>query len=295
MFRVQGELCHLIGSLHPNDRHPPSYAQLYIYDAQLALDHRLTRNDNLRAHTMKTLQSTLLRSHPYAKQFLQACDVLDHYPDDSDAHIHLRVLPGQDRRRYNLPSSDEVAVILPGDGTAPERRDIILRRRSDQRCLTRIDDGHPAYSPLHYVLLFPNGDHGWHRDIFHRPVPGTNPSQNWNPPRVSQTQYSAFRLHTRNNEYSTIHRSARLFQQYIVDMWASTDQCRLAFLRFNQARLRASLYSGLQDWLTSDDVGSANDLGQRVVLPSSYIGGPRHQQQRYQDAMAIARFYKHID
>jgi hypothetical protein len=29
-------------------------------------------------------------------------------------------MPGQDQRRYNLPISDEVAVILPGDGTAPE-------------------------------------------------------------------------------------------------------------------------------------------------------------------------------
>ena len=295
VFRVQGELCHLLGSLRPNDGKPPSYAQLYIYDAQLALAHRMTRNNNLRERTMKTLQSMMVDFHPYTNQFLQANEVLDRYPDNSDANIRLRVLPGQDRRRYNLPCSDEVAVILPSDGTAPERRDIVLRPRTDQHSLTRIDDGHPAYSPLHYVLLFPNGDHGWYRDLFHRPVPGTNPTQDWNPPRVTQTQYSAFRLHTRNNEYSTIHRGGRLFQQYIVDMWASADQTRLAFLRFNQGRLRASLYSGLQDWLTSDDIGSANDLGQRVVLPSSYIGGPRHQQQRYQDAMAIARFFKHID
>jgi len=78
-------------------------------------------------------------------------------------------------------------------------------------------------------------------------------------------------------------------------MWASADQTRLAFLRFNQGRLHASLYSGLQDWLMSDDIGTANDLGQYVILPSSYIGGPRYQQQWYQDAMAIARFFKHID
>lgn len=38
VFRVQGELCHLIGSLRPCEGEPPSYAQLYIYDAQLALD-----------------------------------------------------------------------------------------------------------------------------------------------------------------------------------------------------------------------------------------------------------------
>jgi len=78
----------------------------------------------------------------------------------------------------------------------------------------------------------------------------------------------------RNGEYSTVHRGGRLFQQYIVYMWASADQTRLSFLRFNQERLRATLYSGLQDWLSADKIGSAQDLGKRVVLPSSYIGRP---------------------
>jgi hypothetical protein len=78
-------------------------------------------------------------------------------------------------------------------------------------------------------------------------------------------------------------------------MWASADQTRLSYLRFNQGRLRATLYSGLEDWLRADEIGNPQDLGQRAVLPSSYIGGPRHQQQRYQDAMAIARHFHKID
>jgi hypothetical protein len=78
-------------------------------------------------------------------------------------------------------------------------------------------------------------------------------------------------------------------------MWASADQTRLAFLWFNQGHLQATLYSGLEDWLRPDKIGNPQDLGQWVVLLLSYIGGPRHQQQQYQDAMAIARFYKKID
>jgi len=96
-------------------------------------------------------------------------------------------MPGQDQRRYNIPMSEEVGIVLPGDGTAPERRDVILRPRSDDHSLSRIDDGHPAYSQLHYVLLFLNGDHGWHCELYHRAVPGTVPSLSWKPPRVSQT------------------------------------------------------------------------------------------------------------
>ena len=184
---------------------------------------------------------------------------------------------------------------MPGDGTAPDRRDITLRPRTDDRSLAWINDGHPAYSPLHYVLIFPYGDHGWHYDIYHRPTPGSDPSPNWTPPRISQTQYSSFCLHTHDDEYSIIHRGGRLFQQYVVDTWASADQTRLSYLRFNQGRLRATLYSGLEDWLRADEIGNPQDLGRRAVLPSSYIGGPRHQQQRYQDAMAIARHFRKID
>jgi hypothetical protein len=55
------------------------------------------------------------------------------------------------------------------------------------------------------------------------------------------------------------------------------------------------LYSSLEDWLRPDEIGNPQDLGQRAVLPLSYIGGPQHQQQQYQDAMAIARFFKKIN
>ena len=78
-------------------------------------------------------------------------------------------------------------------------------------------------------------------------------------------------------------------------MWASADQTCLAYLRFNQSQLRATLYSGLEDWLRPDEIGNPQDLGRRAVLPLSYIGRPRHQQQRYQDAMAITRFFHKVD
>ena len=32
-----------------------------------------------------------------------------------------------------------------------------------------------------------------------------------------------------------------------------------------------------------------NDIGRRIVLPSSFTGGPRNMHQKYQDSMAIVR------
>ncbi len=122
---------------------------------------------------MQSLQTMLLELHWYSHEFKHAFEILNDYSDVSDASIRLRVMPGQDKRRYNLSSTDEVAVILPGDGTSPDRQDIVLHPRCDRNSLARMNDGHLAYSPLHYVLLFPNGDNGWHRDLFHRASPGS--------------------------------------------------------------------------------------------------------------------------
>jgi len=63
VFRVQGELCHLIRSLCPDEGHPPSYTQLYFYDASLALAQRMNRNENLAERTMDSLQTMLIDYH----------------------------------------------------------------------------------------------------------------------------------------------------------------------------------------------------------------------------------------
>jgi hypothetical protein len=105
--------------------------------------------------------------------------------------------------------------------------------------------------------------------------------------RVSQLQFYAYYLHTRDDIFSTVHRSGRLFQEWLVDAFAQIENNRLQFHRLNQDKLRADLYSGLQDAI----LGGADlaDIGQRIILPSTFIGSPRHMVQQYQDAMAIVR------
>lgn len=291
VFKIHGQLCHRSGALVANPGKAPCYAQLYVYDPAAALQERMNRNDRLREDTMLLLQNTLSTCHQYAPIYKHAFEVLSDYGDVEDVSVRLRVMPGQDRRRYNLPTAEEVAFILPGNNTEADSRDIILRKRMPTDiALYRISDGHPAYAPLHYVLLFPHGDHGWHQELYmYQPDART-------PKRLSQTRYVAYRLHQRNNEFSTILRGGRLFQQYVIDMWASAEQNRLNYLRMNQRKLRASVYSGLEDAINATDGNiDLGQLGQRYILPSSYTGSPRHMQQRYQDAMAIARFFGKVD
>lgn len=116
------------------------------------------------------------------------------------------------------------------------------------------------------------------------------------PHRLSQTRHCAYRIFPRATEFNIILRGGRLFQQYMVDMWASADQNRLNFLHCNQGKLRASLYSGLEDAVGSADRDiDLHELGRRFILPSSYTGGPRYMHQCLQDSLALARFYRKID
>ena len=39
-------------------------------------------------------------------------------------------------------------------------RDIVIHLRGNHE-LMRVSECHPAYLPLHYVLLFPHGELGW--------------------------------------------------------------------------------------------------------------------------------------
>lgn len=296
VFRILGELYHRGGGLDAARGQHPTYAQLYIYDPQAALDRRRSMNEDLNPETLRSLQAMIIEKNVYVDLFRHAYEIMDDQRAEGvqDPSLRLRSVPVVQEvavhpRRGNLPTADEVAVIIcDSNGEDPGPRDVVLHLRGGG--LWRINDLHPSYSPLYYVLLFPHGEPGWCQDLrLYEP----NRAQ---PRRLSQSRFVAFRLQVRRNEFSTILRSKRLLQRYLVDMYAAIDQNRLRFLRNNQSSLRAALYSGLQDAMSAtDEEVDLNQLGQKVILPSSYIGGPRHMQQRYQDSMAIARHHRRCD
>ncbi|CAN0273274.1 unnamed protein product, partial [Scytosiphon promiscuus] len=119
--------------------------------------------------------------------------------------------------------------------------------------------------------------------------------------KVSQREFFAYRAADRHRQrgsaisdpnlqlISMYHRGGRLFQQYMVDTAAQVEDSKLSYQRHHQSELRAALYSGLADALRVGD--NAGDFGRRVVLASTFVGGPRYMVQQYQDAMAIVRKY----
>ena len=65
------------------------------------------------------------------------------------------------------------------------------------------------------------------------------------------------------------------------------DTNNLNFLKTHQKELQAEYYSGLIDCVGHDMDTNPEDIGKKMILPSSYTGSPRALKALYQDAMAI--------
>jgi Helitron helicase-like domain at N-terminus len=163
--------------------------------------------------------------------------------------------------------------------------------------IQHINNLHASYAPLHYVLLFPYGTSGWTQTLEQRPTAQrNNASHNQRLKCLSQLQFYAYCIHTHLNEFPIIHHGGCLFQQYLCDIWVSTDQNRLCWVENSQSTLRATLYSGLEDVIAcNDDNLNLNNISRWVILPSSYVSSPRYMNLRFQDAMALARYYHGFD
>lgn len=84
-----------------------------------------------------------------------------------------------------------------------------------------------------------------------------------------------------------------LLNQFATDMYVKLESEKLLFNRLHQKELRADMYKNLRDALASDT--NASNVGQKVILPSSFIGSPRHMFEYAQDAMAYVREFGRPD
>nr|XP_040253796.2 uncharacterized protein LOC120971447 [Aegilops tauschii subsp. strangulata] len=97
-------------------------------------------------------------------------------------------------------------------------------------------------------------------------------------------------LQTRPAIFNPILCGARLLQQWAVDMYIKIESCRLRWYRKNQTQIRADLYKGVVDAITSGET-RASAVGTRIVLPGTYPGGDRDMKKRHMDAMEIVHTY----
>ena len=99
--------------------------------------------------------------------------------------------------------------------------------------------------------------------------------------------FTAYQLHTHPIGFNTIHRCGRLFQEYCIDKFAQIEQARLAYFRTKEFQMRIEKRQGLEEAVANGT--HLSEVGTKVILPSSFSGGPRQMWQLYHDAMGIVR------
>ena len=271
-FKIQGQVCHLIGPLQAEEGVSERFLQIYFLDGEEQIDARMSIFSGLRRPLITNLQQMLFDNNTYVQDLKMAYEYARKGNTNYSLVIHEDARPtGEHARRYNAAHTNEVAVLMPNDAIG--QRDVVLRQRDNQ--IRRICELHRAYDTLQYPLLFPYGTDGWSLQLklAHK---------------VTQLQFYCFHLMTRSGNY--LLQARKLLQQYIVDVYAKVEAERLSFLRREQGRLRSDCYQNLRDALFQDD-GNPHNVGQRVILPSSFTGGPRYMHERQQDALLyVQRF-----
>ncbi|XP_063781333.1 LOW QUALITY PROTEIN: uncharacterized protein LOC134929683 [Pseudophryne corroboree] len=193
-----------------------------------------------------------------------------------------------DYRRYNKPTSNEVAMIFVNeDGEPPFHRDIRIypiNPDDPNQPFINLNILSPNMDPMTYALLFPYGEPGWQPNWHCASYNGAqlNPKRTY----VTMLQYKAA-LTAIRDEFSPIMYAGKLTQQWLVDSYLQVEANRLNYIRHNQKRLRAEQYQGLADHVANMADHNHIAAGVPIILPSTFEGSPRHMRERCCDAMSI--------
>lgn len=172
-FQIYGKVYHMQGSLEANSDKNAKYAQLFFHDPAYATNLRHQHNLQRDRKVFGDLFQMLEDINPYVGIYRTARERLQMAPTDADTdlprvllnpQLQLVVEQNADWQRHNLLTAAEVAIVLIGDKTdQPTGQNIQLQTRGTPEnpsgCV-RISQNHASYMPLHYVLLFPQGDEG---------------------------------------------------------------------------------------------------------------------------------------
>ena len=299
----QGKVHHRVGALVPDQGDNPKFAQLYVFDPSLESTTRFnnmvlpsnlnTRQKLMMKEILQTIQEELHSHNPFIKDFLQIVELPDDEFENGKIVISAKTPSIIDHpRRFNRPMNlQEVSILTNG-----QPNDLVLKKRGGG--LQYVSELNPKGMPLHFTLLFPNGTYGWNPEAMQ-----TNGKR-----RITTREFYVYHICIRNcDNENFLHMAGKLFQEWLCMAWVWVENQRLNYQRQNQKALRADTYKNLKeatlerhremaprtDGMYGDDHNQPN-VG-RKILSSSFSGGPRWYNAKFQDGMAICREYHKPD
>nr|XP_011470726.1 PREDICTED: uncharacterized protein LOC101313170 isoform X1 [Fragaria vesca subsp. vesca] len=285
VFKISGQIYHLMGSLVPPQGECPKFAQLYIHDTENEVVNRQRVIDGLDPDVISKLIDMFDGNNELVQYYRS---IRAKYDDDSLRSFNLTIIDSEvaSDRQYDVPSSSEVAGLIVGDiGLYEPERDIVVEGIDSG--LQRVSRLHPKFMSFQYPVLFPYGEDGYHLGLQLSPGKDNVVRKRT---KLSMRAFISYQIHERANESITLLKGGRLFQQFLVDAYANVEEDRLFYIRQNQRDIRSETYEGICDASLRGDNNGEN-VGKRVILPSTHTGSPRYMIKHYHDAMALCRKY----
>jgi hypothetical protein len=113
--------------------------------------------------------------NPFAKKIRTTRQRLQEHPEE-DFIIRIVGAREGDTVQYNLPTTDDLAMLIVGDfSLEPFKRYIVIETRN--RELKRISELHLAHMALQYPLLSPYGERGFQVGVLYIGVMNRNPGE----------------------------------------------------------------------------------------------------------------------
>ncbi|PWA81778.1 helitron helicase-like domain-containing protein [Artemisia annua] len=129
VFRVSGQIYHWIGGFCPSGDETPRFLQMYIYDTDHEIHHRLSHFDPHKRHALREdiiegLIQFLNQNNALVRLFRTARDKLQE-ADIPEFHIRLFGVIGANQ--YELPTADAIgAIVYDGGPESMTEYDVII-------------------------------------------------------------------------------------------------------------------------------------------------------------------------
>ncbi len=277
-FKLRGKVSHSMPpTLLPQNEKKAMFSQIYIYDPQEQSEKRqeiqgkATELINDMVYTMLKKFSPIVNLIPGYKM------IKENLPERV-----LLVPTNKNSPTSDKPTSDDVALLVRDFGKITP---VVIWTKSDSELKSKVISNYNAqYEPLHYVLLFPEGDFGYRFQMPRKPNEKKKTKNNSK--YLTIYQYNSYRVQRRKNDFEHLHYSGRLTHEYLIDLFFRWEQAQLYFYKTNQEKLKVSQYDSYLKFLNRSKERS-KQFKKVIIIPKTYVYGKRRKREIFQDALTI--------
>lgn len=230
VFKMHGQTYHKTSHLLPPSSQVPQYAQLYVIDSSQATSIRQQHiaNQKCSPQILNQIDRFFRENNRIAQTYNMMREIENQFAETAIAagipppeiSMIFRRDRHSDQRRYNAPTSNEIAMIfVDTDGEPPFERDIRIYPKNPEdprKQFVNLSILSPNMDPMTYSLLYPYGEPGWQPSMKCNPYP--NVQVNAVRTNVSMLQYKVAQTAIRD-EFNPILSAGKLTQQWIVDSY----------------------------------------------------------------------------